>query len=1683
MRCGYGAPVSGGRTCPSDRCYWKPLAGSPQSPSPAISACDDDGSGTGSKSKRSQATHREGRPLPSQDFSEIASGEVETVLPAVDLSTASFTFEAWCNSIPRWCVNSRTGFGRFLRSTFSLQRDGPTAPHSALFPLPLPFFQTFAEGPNVSSRKERKLQALHKAVHVVVMALNYAYCAKSSPPAELLRRQPNDIQSKALQRVQVLLEACDHGEIISIVSSGRKNLQLVTRLQELALAAEKLGLSDPYLQVPRGKHVPVDNSKHPKLNPFSNLIPERLKLSGKGEWDVSSFIEPEFYMPFQEPQFIEVEAPVFRRGLPNFEVDAPSTVFKLFERWDELGLLQLHPKSAITTGESGRVKIFNAFKDAEWDRQIGDRRERNAWELPMPGPSRDLPVGPMIGRIVVPKDKALKVCVTDRSDYYHQIAVSSERSRTNIVWPPMKLSSFKGFGAYDTYCKEAALSGKRVDRTVFGDDLNGHRPDKLSVADETLVYGSFKSILQGDHLGVEFGISAHAGLLQAHGLLSSRSRLQSCSLIRPHVLHEGLVIDDYFGIAEVPLSSINNSKAPPSAAKEAFDVAKAAYAKERLAGSDQKDVIDKELATVVGAEIDSRLKNVEKGFLPIGAPSSKRLSLSWIAAKASALPCTSDALHSSLVGGLVSAFCFRKSTMAILAELFRVIPPDQLNVEKPQTWPLSRKAADELILSSVLLPIAVSDAKMPFHQWLYASDSSSTKGAFVQAKISASLAEPLWQSGDFNGGRVFLDPWEKQVLKETTAFEEEDWDALHEDHLPVDSPTRPLPLLFDFLEICGGSGVLSDEMSRRGFVVGPIIDLTYSKQYNVADMRVLEWLIHLVQSRKVKAIALEPPCTTFSAAAYPPVRSYQVPRGFNQKSSKVWLGNRLAFACLLLVLVASNSLVLALLETPRRSKMAWLDEWRRLLEYPNIEETYTASCSFGSQFQKEFRFMLANMKGASLCRPCTRNHKHVRIEGALTKGSAVYCPGLAQAMGELFEKHLRCLGKFTAKHAVQVEGLESPFVNELLRKAQWSEVSSWKWTGSSHINVLELSAAMQALKKAAMRGGGRVSLILDSNVALRVIAKGRSSAKSLMPLLRKIMAISLAFGLQVSVHFGPTRLNIADDPTRSVPLRTPVPGGLPDCHLEQDGLFNLAEMPRLKRWISNWVALFLGLAFRRNHGFASLALPYYRHRSVLPPVDFYHHILDFDSTLGFPGEGPPSKVLFVFRTWIFLALISLTFIRSHGMVPRHTEDAKRAATRAAAPLSSGRPVLPVTRTYREQLLEQFRDWLSHRGLQLKVMLANSHLNPEAVTDELIEYGKQMYLAGRPYNHFAETINAVTSVKPGLRKLVSGAWDVAVSWLREEPGDHHVACPYQVFLALLSLSILWGWPLVGGMIALSWGAICRAGEVLNAFRSDLILPRDVHFSNTGVFLRVKEPKTRFKGARHQVARVDYEDIVQLLDVAFSKIRADRKLWPFSGQLLRSRFKLLLRGLGLPTSKTSTYRPLDLGSLRAGGATFLLMQCEDSELVRRRGRWLAQRTMEIYLQEAGSTQFFPSLPSSLKERVLALAAAFPELLRKSQTLVATGIAPDAWHTIFSRMSTDGTNGKFSGAVARTAVKQQLAANKQSRRDAIKIEAEKEVRTTELDSCEHAPDAGGRSSFPPGPPRGNSLGQWPGLQSSSN
>ena len=96
------------------------------------------------------------------------------------------------------------------------------------------------------------------------------------------------------------------------------------------------------------------------------------------------------------------------------------------------------------------------------------------------------------------------------------------------------------------------------------------------------------------------------------------------------------------------------------------------------------------------------------------------------------------------------------------------------------------------------------------------------------------------------------------------------------------------------------------------------------------------------------------------------------------------------------------------------------------------------------------------------------------------------------------------------------------------------------------------------------------------------------------------------------------------------------------------------------------------------------------------------------------------------------------------------------------------------------------------------------------------------------------------------------------------------------------------------------------------------------------------------------------------------------------LFRSTFLALLREVGLPVAG-----PLALtwGSLRPGGATWLLRATDSPETVRFRGRWASSRMLEIYVQEVGAASVLPALSAHVRRRIARLASLAPGLLAQA------------------------------------------------------------------------------------------------------
>ncbi|CAE7042204.1 unnamed protein product [Symbiodinium sp. CCMP2592] len=226
-------------------------------------------------------------------------------------------------------------------------------------------------------------------------------------------------------------------------------------------------------------------------------------------------------------------------------------------------------------------------------------------------------------------------------------------------------------------------------------------------------------------------------------------------------------------------------------------------------------------------------------------------------------------------------------------------------------------------------------------------------------------------------------------------------------------------------------------------------------------------------------------------------------------------------------------------------------------------------------------------------------------------------------------------------------------------------------------------------------------------------------------------------------------------------------------------------------------------------------------------------------------------------------------------------------------------------------------------------------------------------------------------------------------------------PWQVLLALMAVCYVWGWDDVAGSLALCWGGLARVGEVLAAKRRNLVVPADVGLEALPgpkqVFLSVLEPKTRFKAARHQCLKIDQPQLVEAIIFAFGRLGPEASLWPRSGSALRLRFKKLLAAVGLPIGAVEGVRDFDLASLRAGGATWLMNVTESPDLVRRRGRWITNKVMEIYVQEVSAMMYLPRLEQGQRENLFAWTNSFQSALEFAQWSSSLHLSPSLRHVL--------------------------------------------------------------------------------------
>jgi hypothetical protein len=254
------------------------------------------------------------------------------------------------------------------------------------------------------------------------------------------------------------------------------------------------------------------------------------------------------------------------------------------------------------------------------------------------------------------------------------------------------------------------------------------------------------------------------------------------------------------------------------------------------------------------------------------------------------------------------------------------------------------------------------------------------------------------------------------------------------------------------------------------------------------------------------------------------------------------------------------------------------------------------------------------------------------------------------------------------------------------------------------------------------------------------------------------------------------------------------------------------------------------------------------------------------------------------------------------------------------------------------------------------------------------YGKFLYAKGDALYTFRHLVVYVQRRHPGFKGFLQPSWEVVTRWEELEPVEHRRPLPYSLMTAMVTLCVAWKWHFVAGVILISFHGCCRPGEVLNACRSQLVLPCDLGNVSGPCYLRIQKPKPGRRGmGRIQHAKVAPADVVEFLNKVYRKHGPDVPLYGGTPSAFRLRWNKLL--VALNVSKNAGITP---GGLRAGGTVELYRRGVPILDILWALRLKHVETLQHYLQEIATQITMIDLPLETRVKVACLHELYPHFL---------------------------------------------------------------------------------------------------------
>ena len=1430
-----------------------------------------------------------------------------------------------------------------------------SASRSSLWPVPPPLWSwTVVNSPNPKRRKRlRKIKLKHQLLQKVVCMLNWISLGyPKAPPHCAQAGEPTTFEQDRV--LETLLGHIDHfcdlepiaradlgrfGEKFDVLRRAAEELPSHVEVDLEHMLHEIQQQFDSYKkhERPHFADEPQHQETHhacshqpdkvlvPSLN-NKPVIASRIKWKHPPSFDPRPYLlDPVVASVFESPDSLRLPQSVWPKV--NVHCSRPE-LLELMKIWDCKGALKLIPCGDVDPHET--VGLFAVPKDDEFDRLIINPTVLNSRMAGYSCYTKKLAPGALLSLLSLQDNEVFRYCADDLSDFYYTFKVSSARARRNCI-------------------------GKKV----FASEIQ-----HLSCFDPQIpgpFYPALATLAMGDNHAVEIAQGSHHALLELEAsCMRPFETLEYRKPVPRGDFIELLAIDDHIGVQRCSMTQYLQEL--PLRDTEVFAKANVAYTKVGLVSHPGKQRRHQVKGTLLGADFDGLRGRVS-------APRDRLTLLVWISAIICRKGTCTYRLFASLLGCWIHALLFRRPMLSLVDALFKVGHGAKPN----QVICLSQHARREIYSLCILACCIQADLRVKTCPYIFALDASPTGGGIVVAKSNETAVAELWRHSEQKGYHTNLLGPASATLKclgyDPNAELEMGFNDLE---LPTESVVRPsrptIPqtlsegFIYDCVELFRGSGNWSRAHQQHGFLVHDGFDNDSRRLFfkDLLDPSTFHEVLSLAYRRVVREFHAGPPCLTFGTLRRPRLRSKLQPAGFNPNDPITSEHNILARRTAMIGCVAVITGVYFSCEQTGSSVMFRMHCFRVLIHLGCVI-TRMAFCAFGSGFNKPSQWL--HNKGwlvdlESRCN-CKWKGRHFVIQGSFTKQSirefdlrcvpdalTVYgrAPRIGETVASYSAQYPSVLMNRMAKGSrdAMISGppviplasrlhsfarVESEPSDDLKLEPWVDEDSEWKprnwFEDPEWIGELADSLPFRLLFKYKFKSPKHIN-VLESHVYaswIKYCAKQYPDSRILGLLDSRVTLGASSKGRSSS--FAITRIL-----KQSLPFvigSNLFPGGLHVYSAQ-----NRADAPSRDREVES----------------PSRPLP-----------GWYQDLCQGDYQL-FDLHCQVAQVPRVAGRWLrILLLVAGDVERNPGPKPNRR--------RGELDLATG--FHNITAKRMQKCLAAFETWVEDElGLDFHDVVQDA----ESCGLSLRAYGLHLYRSGLPRYMLTYAITSMQDQYPHFRHALGAAWQIDKKWQVAEPGHCRPVISLPLFRAAICLSLVWGWKRFAGLSMIAFAGMLHPAEFICLSRKNLMLPRDMSFSISSLYIHLENPKTsRF--ARQQHVKISDPEILSFVDAVFGNYPLDAKLFGASLSAYRNQWNAVMRQLGVPCLQKD--RGLTPGTLRGSGATAMYLQTENIPLICWRGRWAQVKTLEYYLQEVAAQVFIHTLPVSARNKIELFNAA--------------------------------------------------------------------------------------------------------------